>query len=347
MSRIRSLDLARGFTVLFIPAIHTGMLYSDLSVHESILGKFLIFIAEGPGGQLLMLLMGVSFALKPKQDWNAVLSRSITLLLVGYLLNILKFIWPYEFGWLPQPILQELGIINDKPISFQLLLIGDILHFSAIATIVLYVIQKQKNYPRLAAITALIIVIISPLIWKIKPPNPILNYLVSLFNGEPPHVFFPVFPWLVYPLTGLALAHYLRIDQKKTSLVAGILGTALIVVGGLADLHNPVENLAGFYRTPAAATSWHMGIVLLALSLWSGISKWAKDNLIFDLLIYSSKNITAIYFIQWVMICWMLPIAGFRQLNLFYSIIMMVIMTANTYALTFIYQHLKPKYGNK
>ena len=61
MQRIQSLDLARGFTVLFMPSVHVVMLYSQPQVQQSLLGDILAFIAEGPGAQLFMLLMGVSF----------------------------------------------------------------------------------------------------------------------------------------------------------------------------------------------------------------------------------------------------------------------------------------------
>ncbi|HMR82860.1 MAG TPA: heparan-alpha-glucosaminide N-acetyltransferase domain-containing protein [Niabella sp.] len=345
MKRIRSLDLARGFTVLFIPAIHTGMLYSQFAVHHSVIGRFLICIAEGPGGQLLMLLMGVSFAFKSEHRFKTVFAKAVILLAAGYLLNILKFIWPYEFGWLPTEILSELGVNKDEPVPLQLFAIGDILHFSAIATLMLYIVHKQKNFVVLSLILSVIIIVASPLLWDLYTKSPKLNYILLLIGGQPPQMFFPLFPWLVYPLTGLAIGNYLEINERRTNIIACIIGVILIVIGLVAARLYPQDNSAGFYRTSPADTTWHLGVVMLTIFLWFWISKCAKDNLLFDLLIYSSKNITSIYCVQWVMICWILPIVGFRRLDLPYSIIMMVIMTVNTYAIVYIFQHLKSRHA--
>src|SRR5690242_13320705 len=98
MKRIASIDLARGFTVLFIPAIHSVMLYSTLQVHQSAYGRLLAFIAEWPGAQILMLLMGVSFALSAKVSNKKVLLKALILLFIGYLMNYSKFVLPIQTG---------------------------------------------------------------------------------------------------------------------------------------------------------------------------------------------------------------------------------------------------------
>lgn len=59
--RIQSLDLARGFTVLFIAPIHAVLLFASPAVYSAAPIQFLKFIAEGPGAQLFMTLMGISF----------------------------------------------------------------------------------------------------------------------------------------------------------------------------------------------------------------------------------------------------------------------------------------------
>jgi uncharacterized membrane protein len=110
MKRIKSLDLARGFTVLMIAPIHTVMLYSQLGVRETLMGKLLAFIAEGLGAQLFMLLMGLFFALAPKQRFVAIGKRTTYWMYGAFLLNIIKFVIPHFFGWLPDDFLHELNI---------------------------------------------------------------------------------------------------------------------------------------------------------------------------------------------------------------------------------------------
>lgn len=344
MNRIRSLDLARGFTVLFIPAIHTGMLYSQLIVHKSVLGLFLIAIAEGPGGQMLMLLMGISFTLKQKHTFKAVLVKAFWLLSLGYLLNILKFVWPYEFGWLPPQVLETLNIHKGDQVIHRLFSIGDILHFAAIAQCMLYGLYRLRNYQWWALAGAVVVIIISPLLWDYQAVTPVLHYITGLATGHPPKVFFPLFPWLVYPLTGLCIGYYLKLQQRQTMKVSGVAGIILFSGGLLWHALNPLTNPDGFYRTPASDTCWHLGIVLICLSCWHFWAARIKSNLFFEVLHYSSKNITIIYFIQWVLICWLLPVFGFRELDTLHSAIVMTVITTDTYILTFFINRLKQRY---
>ena len=99
--RIKSLDLARGFTVLCIPAVHSVLLYSQPSVRDTLSGQLLGFIAEGPGAQLFMTYMGISITLSEKLTWKVVFKRSGLFLLAGYGLNLLKFVLPLKLGLLP------------------------------------------------------------------------------------------------------------------------------------------------------------------------------------------------------------------------------------------------------
>jgi uncharacterized membrane protein len=345
MERIRSLDLARGFTVLFIPAIHAGMLYSDPSVHETYLGKCLIAIAEGPGGQLLMLLMGVSFTFHAVHPTKQVLIKFAGLLITGYLLNVLKFVIPFSLDALPHAVLQDLEIQSHKTAVIQLSIMGDILHFAAFALLVLHVFYKCKRYHWWALLAAFVIVYSSPLVWDLHTDNPVTDYLLGLATGQPPHVFFPLLPWLVYPLIGLCIGHYFRRDQQHTTMDCGLIGAALLLAGLTTEHLFPVQYAAGFYRTPPSATLWHMGIVLVTLFGWQIIHQQYGNNLFFRLLTYSSKNITTLYCIQWVMICWLLPVFGYRKLDLTYSAIAMLGITINTYLLTFTFQLIQQRYG--
>lgn len=58
--RNAALDVARGFIVFIMPAVHSVLLYSSPQVQSGWLGAILGFLAEGPGAQLFMLLMGLS-----------------------------------------------------------------------------------------------------------------------------------------------------------------------------------------------------------------------------------------------------------------------------------------------
>lgn len=317
MQRIQSFDLARGFTVLIMPSIHVVMLYSQPAVQQSVLGDILGFIAEGPGAQLFMLLMGVSFVFSSRISKKYVLQRAFYLLLAAYSLNFLKFIVPLGLGLMPDNLLQELHLNNDFTAFSFFLLIGDILQFAAIAYIILFLVTRLKYYPYWAAAFAITILLLSPLVWDLKTGITFVDRVLVLFNGHPPFTFFPVFPWLVYPLTGLTLGYLLKSNNatyilKKT----GITGIILVIISLLLPPTDQPKEWLPFYRTAPADTIFHLGFVLAWLAIYHWISRKVGKNPIFSLLEFCSRNITVIYLIQWVLIFWCLNLTGYLRLNM-------------------------------
>ncbi|HSZ87388.1 MAG TPA: heparan-alpha-glucosaminide N-acetyltransferase domain-containing protein, partial [Puia sp.] len=195
MQRIKSLDLARGFTVLMIAPIHTVMLYSNLAIRETLFAKLLAFVAEGPGAQLFMMLMGIFFAISPPKNFQTVCKRVFYLLLVAYLLNVFKFVIPYALGLLSDDLLNDLQIQNAPGGYVQSLLLGDILHFAALAQLALFSIQRMKYYHIVAVLLAGFYCVMSPMFWDIHIRYPAFDYLYQLTGGAPPKVFFPFLPW--------------------------------------------------------------------------------------------------------------------------------------------------------
>jgi len=314
MRRIRSLDLARGFTVLFITPVHVMLLYSQPHVQASPLGKLLAFIAEGPGAQLFMMLMGISFSLSSKQTSASVLKRTFILLVVAYALNVFKFVIPLALHIMPGGLQDYLQINNNFEGYIHVLFLGDILHFAALALIILFFVSRL--HPFYAVLTACIVCFLAPHFWDLHSNNFLINYFFDLTGGQEPHIFFPLFPWLVYPLLGLAIGKYLHFKNMLC------IGVALIV---LSFLFHSTD--VSFYRTYPGGTIYHTGVVLVWLSGWDFVAKHISDNYFFKLLEYLSLHITKIYIIQWVLIMWILPVIGFQELNLVETFFCMNIFT--------------------
>ena len=339
MKRIVTLDLARGFTVLMIAPIHTIMLYSNAGAQESLLGMFLSFIAEGPGAQLFMLLMGVAFTLSAHTDSKAVLSRAGFFLIAAYALNVLKFIIPLLVGGMPAGVLHELHLQGTGQAFLFFLLLGDILHFAALAYPIMYLVHKMKYYPYWSLFFAIAITIFSPVFWDVKTGFRMLDYPLSLIGGHPPFVYFPLFPWLLYPLAGMTLGHLLK-KYGPTAVLAkgGKVGIFLILI----SLVLPATPLQGpwlpFYRTGISASVLHLGIVLLWLAVFHYLYRKIPFNPVFRLLIFCSENITRIYILQWIIIAWIFPFVGYHTIGLFATIIF---ITVNTLLTLFITRFLK------
>jgi uncharacterized membrane protein len=155
---------------------------------------------------------------------------------------------------------------------------------------------------------------------------------VTLIGGQPPAVFFPLFPWLVFPLVGLVIGYWLNRNPPDRFLFIGLAGIALVLVGELVSFF--VTPSVSFYRTRPADTAVHLGIVLVWLWIWEGVSVYVKSNAFFRLLELSSRNITLIYLIQWPLICWLLPLFGYQELGGWTSFNAAIGMTIVTFFLT-------------
>lgn len=348
--RIQSFDLARGFTVLCMPMIHVVMLYSTIPVQQSLIGDILGFIAEGPGAQLFMLLMGVFFALQVKplstatcgggrqkesfgKGLGPVFKRALLLFIAAYALNIFKFFVPLGLGLLPENLLAELQLKNNYTAIPFFLLIGDILHFAAIAYLILFFITRTRYYPYISFVLAIAIMCLSPYLWDQQTGIAAIDHVIVLFNGHPPQTFFPVFPWLVYPLIGLTLGYLLKhVNNNYLLQKMGISGLGIMIISFCFPATNTSQptTYLPFYRTEPADTLFHLGFVLTWLSLFHWLQKKIPANPGFKLLTFCSKNITAIYIIQWILICWCMAFTGYLQLNMMQTICWMTGITTAT-----------------
>jgi len=341
MKRILSIDLARGFTVIMMPSIHVVMLYSKPEVQNSLLGDVLGFIAEGPGAQLFMMIMGISFVYSSRISAKYVLRRVVTLLIAGYALNFLKFVVPLELGWMPANLIQELQLGNDYSAIKFFMTIGDILQFAAISYAIIYLVSRLKHFQYYSALIAIVISFVSPYLWDLKTGISMMDHIIVLFNGHPPFTFFPVLPWLVYPLVGLTIGHYLKqVEMAKVFKRIGLIGIALLIFSLALPATPPTKEWLAFYRTGPADTIFHIGFILLWLALIQWLSvKW-KVGPLFRLLEFSSQNITIIYLVQWILICWCMGITGYLQLNFQATIIWLFAVSVATFLLTFIVKKL-------
>jgi hypothetical protein len=161
-----------------------------------------------------------------------------------------------------------------------------------------------------------------------------IDQLLHLVGGQPSHNYFPLFPWLIYPLTGLAIG---ALIQQPYPYTGSILLSSSFIFGAqwilqFTPFHYPWSE---FYRTWPDASIMHLSFVLIWLMLWKiAAPRLAIYSRICRLLTFCSRHITIIYLIQWPLIFWLLPLIGFRQLSLCATIIISTIVTLIVVLLT-------------
>jgi uncharacterized membrane protein len=333
--RILAVDLARGFAALSLPAIHTVLLYSKPEVHKSWLGNILAFLAEPAAAPVFLFLMGFSVALSPSKPVRQVLRRAAALLLAGYLLNWLRLGLPAQAGVMPEELLTGYLVFPRHP-YLSLLLTGDILHTAGISLLVVSSLYRWSWKPWPLLLLTVVVAFASPFVRGINTGHLFMSHLAGLFFSEGYRAFFPVFPWLCYPLSGLVAAHFYKKAGSGLLLPASTAGLAILAAGVLLWIYGPQGWEQDFYRGGPGRTLAQTGFVLIWLSAWGFAARFLVTGPVPRLLIFCSRHVTLFYCVQWIVVGWGIPLAGYRSLGLAASLTAIAITTSFTLFVTYI-----------
>ena len=296
--RILYLDFARGLAILFMFTQHCMIIHEKTAGESTILGLVFILLGTAPAAPVFMVIMGVFLGKSTENLLNTII-RGAKLILLGYILNILRFSIPLLIAGTEDIIYLQ----DEGPIS--LLFAVDILQLAGLSIIFTAFLKRfSKNifvFPVLIAIIALV----SPYLWGISENW----FMLSLFWGAGKNIYFPFFPWVIYPMLGMYLGKYLlNIDDKKNIIVFLICGVLLLIMGIAAFDYFPAGD---YHRSGAAVQMLIIGFVLLWLPLCYWITGRMQDeNKILVFFTGWSKRVTEIYCIQWILFGWSILILG-------------------------------------
>lgn len=318
--RIKTIDFARGISVLFIVMVHVMLIYGDLTTQkETITGQIILWL--GRGTALFLVVMGISFIQSTKQRFFDVIKRGIYLLGVGYLLNIAKFLIPeFFFGGLPDAYLNAYGLKSQSIEAVLFFLgLGDILQLAGLSLLILAVINQFIKNKWYYLIIALSIVVVSKELSGFRVGVFGLDYCLDLFFSDKYNVYFPVFPWSAFILTGVFLGKKLKESDSSEEFffneIAKI-GVLLFLIGLGLIFINKKYHFGDYYHLGPGGTITLLGIMIICLWISNRILKFINPNSkLFLGISYLSKNITKLYVIQWILINWGMFLFGFWGCN--------------------------------
>lgn len=347
VNRNATIDVARGIAVLTMPSIHAVLIYGKPDVQAGVLGSILGFLAEGIAAPVFMLLMGVSVMMGRQKSLMQIFYRAAGLMGLGYLLNFLKFDIPILFGLMPPGFMLENNIPFGVKGLAQLFAMGDILQFASIGYFICSLIRRLKRYAIWAAFIGTMTTVLSPLLWQ-QPDSSksLIGICYGLFSGQPPFDFFPVFPWITYPLIGLVIGYFL-LRTKRINLYPALfmLGLALISIGMVVRPHEPSAWENDFYRLGPGGTLYHLGFAFVWLCFCQVLVSIFKLDRRYSFLTWSSKHITNIYIAQWTVVFWLLPVFGYQHLDLKACLFTMALTTVLALAVAYILSGLFVRQG--
>ncbi len=263
--RIEYLDFARGLAILFMILQHSLVVYAVDGGETSVLGAIFVLLGTAPAAPVFMVIMGLFF-MRPKTIGVAYgIKRGLILISLGYILNGFRFYVPILIATKFHASLPEFM----TPVSF--LLSVDILQLAGLSLIFMSLIRHfLPTHPWtwktlfFLILIIMIILIISPLLWGNLGGNPFLSPLVG--DGET--VFFPFFPWVVYPLLGMFLSRFL-LNPKDNFLFKKLViaGVSLIFIGATlwTQVSNTIIVQGDYHRSGIAVHFVIVGFVLVWL----------------------------------------------------------------------------------
>lgn len=341
--RILAFDLARGICILLMMTVHTMDFYGAPEVHESLLGSSFKTLVGWPAASIFIFIMGIFISYNPNPSLSKGLKRAAILFLLGYALNFFR-------GSIPMWLSLQFGLVTYEDLGphspLTEFLIVDVLQFAGIAFAVCYLLQHLLPNPLYWLALALVITFSGPLVWDISSTNVFMDEILQLFWGAREQgVVFPQFPWLVYPIVGMAFGHWLKQSNdfnalfKKTAWV----GVVIMLIGIGIILSDVESQLADNKRASSGVVIGVIAFTILFICLCQFTTAKVPHNPIFSLLYSWSNHVTVLYVISWILIGWGLMIFGLETLGASEVLGAMVGVIILTDLLTRVWIRLKSK----
>lgn len=295
--RAQIADALKGIAVLLMIQVHIVELFASHDIYSSRFGKILLFLGGPPVAPVFMIIFGY-FIFSPYKTTQQLVLRGLSIFALGMLLNLaLNFnlilsayqgkievdIWPYVFG-------------------------VDILQFAGLSLII---ISLLKNIFQKYIWFTLAVIFISAYLGKLLlhnvPENNTLMFLSAYFYGSTNWSYFPLFPWLAYPMTGIALY---QLQQSNYAVFFNLAKTKIIVGSALLFLLTLTikygvsvsSNLTLYYHHGVLFFMWVITFCLAHSLLVDKSNQWFGETLVMKYVKWLGKNVTMLYVIQWVII---------------------------------------------
>ncbi len=296
MKRFVLPDLLKGFAVFLIVPVHILETFIDYPGRESLLGDILLVLGGPIAVPIFMIVMGY-FVARSNKSTSRNLVRGIAIFILGLFLNIgLNFHLLLKIkysGWQIQPLEYILGV--------------DILYLAGISIIILTLIKTISKGQNLLLVVLILTVSILTAFMNKQLMVTDRNYLLPFIAGNYSWSYFPIFPWLVYPLIGFLFqkeeARIKNFMQKRKSLLALVISIValLVVVFGNFGIQTTID-LSAYYHHTFLYFLWAIGVVFLWIVLWNYIQQKIPNAKVLRYFRWLGKNITVFYVVQWLLI---------------------------------------------
>lgn len=293
-TRTQTADLLKGIAVVFMIQVHLVELFATVETETSSIGRFLMFLGGPFVAPVFMCLFGY-FIAQSKRDNASMFFRGVKVFLLGILLNLLL-----NFNLFVKISLGQLNL-NITPYLFGV----DILLFAGLTLITISFMRSvlKKNY-LIPLVLSCVVAFLGTFLLRFKVYDEALNLIISFVYGSSKWSYFPLLPWLAYPLLGFSFYQVTQQFEFKSTVssILLVLVSIMFLVLTISYAIDVSANLQQYYHHGLLFCSWTI-IFMLLYSFWIHKLETTLGNYsILKYLKWLGKNVTLVYVIQWVLI---------------------------------------------
>jgi uncharacterized membrane protein len=290
-------DLLKGIAVLLMVQVHILELFATNEIYSSHLGKTLLFMGAAPVAPLFAIIL-CYFIISTGKSKTELITRGFKLIGLGMLLNIalnLNLIIAVVKGNYQIDLL---------PFIFGF----DILHFAGVSSIIIALFKNTLQKHILVLIGCIIgAALLGHGLLNFIPQTIFLKYFLSIFYGCCEWSYFPIFPWIAYPLTGIAFYQLkerygsvlLKVVNQKLQL--GIL-FLLFFIFTIKYAVTISSDLPSYYHHDIIFYLWTIVFITFYSIFINEIGNKFGSVFILKYIKWLGENVTVIYVIQWILI---------------------------------------------
>ncbi len=333
-------DTLKGLAVVFMIMIHIVEVIANKSVYESFIGKIILFLGGPPAAPVFMTIMGY-FVFKSDKRFDEQLLRGFFLIGGGILLNIglnLNFLISFFTN-------RYYFEVN----PWQYILGADILPLAGLSVLILSLIKRIGLKWYWIVLLIFLVAIMGNVFPEYQGNIHFVKYILAFVCGPYKWSYFPLLPWLAYPLLGFL---YAKTEQttfyskysSKVILLSPLIAI-LVFIFSHSFILDATSRLTPYYHHGIEMFLW-IGIFLLGyFSLFSMVLKKISDIFIVKGIAWIGKNVTSFYVFQWLIIG-NVGTEIYKRLELIESVAIFSGVIIITALFTFFWNKFRPHFQN-
>ncbi len=296
LSRLDLADAAKGIAVILMIQVHLTEVFALKEVYDSAPGKASLFLGGPLVAPLFIGIMGY-FVAASSRSTMSLLGRGLKILALAFLLNagLNAHLFIRYFA----------GTLDVNP--WEYLLGVDILFVASLAILILAGLKSVlKRSPLITLAGILAVLLVTPSGNEHMSVDSAWSYLFAFIAGDYEWSYFPLLPWLAYPLTGFLL--YQLVHQGKVNLFSRQVLSAAFPIAGLALLLsigwgiNTSAELEAYYHHGLMFYLWTLALNVVWFILLHLLLSVAGKSAPLRYLVWLGRNVTIAYVIQWLLI---------------------------------------------